>query len=383
MAERPILFSSEMVRAILDGRKTQTRRPVKYLVNTVMEYCFHLTKDGMWEVGFDYGDGTGNFLRYIKCPYGQPGDRLYVKEKYFVIDQSKTSGSDILYGILDDSLYGILLSEVKNGKYKVVEWNFAEVNSYLSERRLHGGIGWSDLLTDNIQGLWAEGIRGLVSARRTHDEQGLPEYFSISRKQESNKICTPAYLHGFPRIAPFTVLASSALGQQSSKQFAGKLSMGNANRQLGGQKIGWAGDGRGKTPDGKTNQFRDASLEMGDRKGIGESETSSEGSWNVSGWDICRCSSEIIKWKPSIFMPRWASRINLEITNIRVERVQDISEANAASEGVIPSPSYSDSVPGQEHKFAFRDIWFKINGVNSWESNPWVWIIEFKRIDNG
>jgi len=99
-----------------------------------------------------------------------------------------------------------------------------------------------------------------------------------------------------------------------------------------------------------------------------------------------KCSllnSLAIGWKPSIFMPRWASRILLEITNVCIERVQDISEENAKKEGVVPSLSYSDSVPGQEHKFAFRDIWFEINGVDSWESNPWVWVIEFKRIDNG
>jgi hypothetical protein len=86
MKERPILFSGEMVRAILEGRKTQTRRIVKNLVNTVVgtDYCFHETKDGTWELGFDYvpKTGSGCFLRYIKCPYGKPGDRLWVRETW-------------------------------------------------------------------------------------------------------------------------------------------------------------------------------------------------------------------------------------------------------------------------------------------------------------
>ena len=82
--ERPILFSGRMVNAILAGKKTQTRRAVKGLVNTVVgtEYCFHETNDGMWEVGFDYGNGLGDFLRYINCPFGRPGDRLWVRETW-------------------------------------------------------------------------------------------------------------------------------------------------------------------------------------------------------------------------------------------------------------------------------------------------------------
>lgn len=82
--------------------------------------------------------------------------------------------------------------------------------------------------------------------------------------------------------------------------------------------------------------------------------------------------SEPDKWKPSIFMPREASRITLEITNIRVERLQDISEDDAKAEGALWDPF--------SYKLGFETLWYKINGKESWESNPYVWVIEFKQI---
>lgn len=95
--------------------------------------------------------------------------------------------------------------------------------------------------------------------------------------------------------------------------------------------------------------------------------------------------------KPSIHMPRWASRITLEITGVRVERLQDISEADAIAEGVDTRCQYQpdespECSPGHRNVdgFAldnFRDLWCSINGPESWAANPWVWVIEFKRID--
>lgn len=82
-------------------------------------------------------------------------------------------------------------------------------------------------------------------------------------------------------------------------------------------------------------------------------------------------------WKPSIHMPRNLSRILLEITSVHVERLQDISEADALAEGV----PHSLNLPGG--RFArenFEHLWWTINGDGSWESNPWVWVVEFKRV---
>lgn len=81
-------------------------------------------------------------------------------------------------------------------------------------------------------------------------------------------------------------------------------------------------------------------------------------------------------WRPSIHMPRWASRILLEITAVRVERVQDISDEQALAEGVDQT---NTSIPGYARQ-RFQDLWESINGAGSWDANPWVWVVEFKRI---
>lgn len=84
-------------------------------------------------------------------------------------------------------------------------------------------------------------------------------------------------------------------------------------------------------------------------------------------------------WKPSIHMPRCASRILLEITDVRVERLNDISECDAKAEG---APTEC-CVIGDKHFLGFRSLWKSIYGEESWRSNPWVWAIEFKRVEGG
>lgn len=102
-------------------------------------------------------------------------------------------------------------------------------------------------------------------------------------------------------------------------------------------------------------------------------------------------------WQPSIFMPRWACRIVLEITDVRVERLNDISANDALDEGVgrteFWKPSELEGRPFEEkwwddYEFSerypplvFRKLWESIHGVGSWAKNPFVWVIEFKRLD--
>ncbi|ELB6715724.1 hypothetical protein RH498_003063 [Escherichia coli] len=88
------------------------------------------------------------------------------------------------------------------------------------------------------------------------------------------------------------------------------------------------------------------------------------------------------KWTPSIHMPRWASRILLEITDVRVERLHDMSEADAKAEGATPA-TYKITPPEAVYRVCFGDIWRSIYGQDNWLSNPWVWVIEFKRIQGG
>ncbi|MDS0779970.1 hypothetical protein OSC13_18835 [Serratia marcescens] len=85
-----------------------------------------------------------------------------------------------------------------------------------------------------------------------------------------------------------------------------------------------------------------------------------------------------LKWTPSLHMPRKACRILLEITAVRVERLNDISEEDAKAEGVK-----AGVCPGHEHmmhQVAFSELWQSIYGEESWRANPWVWVIEFKQV---
>ena len=98
------------------------------------------------------------------------------------------------------------------------------------------------------------------------------------------------------------------------------------------------------------------------------------------------------KWVPSIHMPRWASRILLEITDVRVERLNAISEEDATAEGVPPAGSLLPDYLGTfltpkgdfaTAKVAFQRLWESIYGEESWKANGWVWVISFKRVEGG
>ena len=86
----------------------------------------------------------------------------------------------------------------------------------------------------------------------------------------------------------------------------------------------------------------------------------------------------MFKWKPSIHMPKEAARIFLKVTNIRVERLQDISEEEAIKEG---AKAYGpNNCSGTSTRIAFAEIWDKTTTEHEWRTNPWVWVIEFEKI---
>lgn len=101
-------------------------------------------------------------------------------------------------------------------------------------------------------------------------------------------------------------------------------------------------------------------------------------------WNIEDEAVKEFNWRPSIHMPRWASRITLEVMEVRVQRLQEISEEDAIAEGV--KPIAGERWIGVENKWgtakmAFRELWDSIYGVkHPWASNPWTWIYSFKRI---
>lgn len=97
--------------------------------------------------------------------------------------------------------------------------------------------------------------------------------------------------------------------------------------------------------------------------------------------EINKDGTEKSPWRPSIFMPRWASRITLEITKVRVERLQEISEEDCLAEGCPDALGSEYCIDGMSCRKAwYADLWDSINGKNHpWASNPWVWVIEFQR----
>ncbi|WP_312772747.1 hypothetical protein [Pseudomonas rhodesiae] len=111
-------------------------------------------------------------------------------------------------------------------------------------------------------------------------------------------------------------------------------------------------------------------------------------------WDFRQTGCAMMKpgkIRPSIHMPRWVSRILLEITDVRVERLQGITEEQAKVEGVRLMRDGSDTwvsregpgnlvTPWPTAKEAFSDLWNTINGPQAWAANPWVWVVEFKRV---
>lgn len=92
------------------------------------------------------------------------------------------------------------------------------------------------------------------------------------------------------------------------------------------------------------------------------------------------------RWFPSIHMPRWASRITLEVTDVRVERLTSISEADTVAEGIERHVDDGVAYYGPLNEghavaqVAFERLWESINGAGSWDANPWVWVISFRKV---
>lgn len=250
MKERPILFSGPMVRAILEGRKTQTRRIVKeptqynQAIKALDGSCSH-----KFVKRFSNGVGIAH-SGWVKCPYGSPGDLLWVRETWQYFDWTEDGEPFIRYAADNHCVLRHVNSD---------EW---------------GEKIW-DIFCDLSE----------------------PKNFNIDRRASDRR------------------------------------------------------------------------------------------------------------WRPSIHMPRWASRITLRITDIRVERLQDISEGDAVCEGIVEDnqcivevncygglpvevTATRFFVPGCDEDYeyatdAFRDLWQLINSKRpgcSWDDNPWVWVISFDRI---
>lgn len=254
--ERPILFSAPMVRALLAGTKTQTRRAIKPQPFIDDLSNFH------WN-GWNYGQSVygephvqalaspipGSLTKRVACPFGKPGDRLWVREAW-----------------------------------RIGAW-------------------------DHDDGTFAIDYRASPEIKRT----------------------------------PWVT---------------------NPN-----------------DPEGEDFNNRWISLcDQLEARGV---KADAEGRYR---WEPGECP---LPWRPSIHMPRWASRITLEIADVRVQRLQDISGLDAIAEGLdhVNDGAAAFGVKGfarswsNDPRVAYRALWESINGAGSWDANPWVWAISF-RVDH-
>lgn len=228
MKEHPILFSAPMVRAILDGRKTQTRRVVKVGHLCTVENAHGASREEMRDRrNMPVQRLPDGFDVTAFCPYGQPGDRLWVRETWGY--RSRISPS------------GVPMDQVK------IAYAADDSTRYI----------------ERPAGDWS----GIPSQRDQREGESHDDYY----------------------------------GKYLSRWFK--------------------------------------------------------------------------QWRPSIHMPRWASRITLEIVSVRVERLNDISNPDSVDEGVMDW-MVGPTAPTDD----FRALWESINGAGSWADNPWVWVVEFRRL---
>ena len=359
--ERPLAFTSEMVRAILDGRKTQTRRVVR----------------------------------------PQP---------------------DLLYGLLDDRIEVYYINKEKCDEIdNACEQRGIAGDTSVAEFGLYGRKRWADILANTLQGIRKEGIHGMVSVSWSQNKKGVFDCVLMPQQYQDNEISSSSDLYGVSRNARREINAGEASGRQQGQQYPSEFEVGNSIRELDGQEDARKREQRGKSPNVKVDRCGTTTHNLGNLKRSLQPKTGSACSWDepICNFKYCKYISGINLWvrekfsyrerianpyylpadypeqamgvhywadgnpeygdwtrpKPSIFMPRWASRILLEITNVRVERLQDISEEDAMAEGI--------GYWGCDTVEVFQDLWDFINAKRGypWENNDWVWVIEFKRIE--
>lgn len=145
------------------------------------------------------------------------------------------------------------------------------------------------------------------------------------------------------------------------------------------------------------NEFREDELlgrcpygVAGDRLWVRETWRSWMGSHDAGSPRCIAYKADDVKialpWRPSIHMPRLLSRITLEVVSVRVERLQDITNMDALSEGCDGErwlDADGSEGRGVEPWEQFRELWRNINGPDSWDANPWVWVVEFRKLEGG
>ncbi|MBA7687968.1 hypothetical protein ES703_96442 [subsurface metagenome] len=240
----------------------------------------------------------------------------------------------------------------------------------------------------------------------------------MPQQYQSNELSSPPSVYGFPRDASQEINASKASGRELAQQQTKQSEVGDSIRELAGQKNAQSAQSLLQQSKFKDILKGQRTYPLGSKQGDSQQEAYSKSvrneptiyirnlPWVIGqrlwvrekfairndGRQVMHYAGyqEIIKaldlpdfnirWKPSIHMPRWASRILLEITDIRVERLQEITGKDCILEG-IPY-SYLDFPAGEDEIQSFAQLWDSLNAKRGygWETNLWVWVISFKRL---
>lgn len=383
MSYKPILFNTQMVQAILAGRKTMTRRVIK--------------------------------------------------------PQTPEIGETLTYGVFGD----IILSYRKEGvdrfeRDQTGKWNHVNADTGSSKRGLYGGFGRTDIFPDKVLRLWEEGFCGLVSLKRTHNEEGIPVNIHEPQRNQSDKECSQIDMLSVSRTIPDEGRTGEAFGREPFKQYSEKPCVGNPSGELAGQKDSRDCECRGKALELKTDRQGKGMHSLVNKTGNLQPETDGGETGSFAICNISHCPhrpGEVIwvretwretpyeyehiaipgghitipkfayradsdvdytgKWRPSIHMPKEAARLFLRVTDVRVERVQDISVEDVMAEGLPcdneirnPDPETHESIKNWNLSYAqmlYHDPWDARNAKrgHGWDSNTWVWVIEFERIEKG
>ena len=356
--ERPILFSGPMNRAILEGRKSVTRRVVRR--NDIgrraepHEWNARRHHPDMvpWE---EFGERQGLALVKltsgsvvgVRCPYGQPGDRLWVRH---------ASGIFEVY-------------------YKPIP-------------------GWEDRYAAGTDGIIYRIDGGTpVPLKGSPTSKG---YLTVSlRETKAIHVLVCETYYG-PK--PFPGAQVRHMDGDRSNNLPENLDWGTHEQNWSDRRAHGRGMGEEHHAAKLTAQdvaaIRDSKLPqraLASEYGVSQStigEVRKGDTWGTHE-PAPRNQPAFKLWKSSIHMPRWASRISLEVTEVRVERLQEITEVDAIAEGVqrFKQKTWIGGTEGArtEHstaRAAFRSLWDSLNAARGygWDANPWVWVVRFRRV---